>query len=147
MSYTVDIWSHAFPRDNAAAWSLRDELLDERDKAYDAGQDRVPASPEMLELHQRLRSQFPCICDDDTGPWSDGPLINNFGAGHAVLGISYSRVAEVLPVLIATATEMGLHVFDGQSERLYRPGGEAVGLEGASVRSVTPPRKWWQFWR
>ena len=84
-----------------------------------------PRPAVLQELHERLTSRYPCMCDvpedqiDDT-VWSDGPLINNFGCRAAVLGISYSRVDEVLPYLIKTATALGLVVFDWAAERIYR---------------------------
>jgi hypothetical protein len=147
MSYTVDIWTRTFPADEGAAWELRDELLGEHDETWDPEQGFETPSPEMAELHKRLTARFPCICEDENGPWSDGPLINNFGQGQATLGISYSRVGEVLPFLIETATGMGLHVFDGQDEVIHRPVGYVPPPEPQGDPAPASPRRWWQFWR
>ena len=141
MSYTVDVWNHAFPAEPAQAWAVRDELLELRD----AEQSPQAPSSEMSELHRRLTTRYACICDDENGPWSDGPLINNFGPGRAILGISFSRVEEVLPFVIATATSMGLHVFDGQDEAIHRP----VGFIADTAREEPKPhkRRWWKIWQ
>jgi hypothetical protein len=56
---------------------------------------------------------------DDT-VWSDGPLINNFGHRAAVLGMSYSRVEEVLPFLVESANALGLSVFDWATKTVHR---------------------------
>ena len=140
MSYTVDIWNQAFPAEPAEAWALRDELLALRD----AEPSRDPPSEEMVELHRRLTARYACICDDENGPWSDGPLINNFGPGRAILGISYSKVQEVLPFVVETATAMGFHVFDGQDEAIHRPGG-STATQARDERQRTP-KPWWRVW-
>jgi hypothetical protein len=147
MSYTVDIWTQTFPADEADAWDLRDELINEHREAWDPAEGFEPASPEMADLHKRLTARFPCICEDDNGPWSDGPLVNNFGQGRAILGISFSRVDEVLPFVIETATGMGLHVFDGQDEVIHRPAGYVPPPEPLVEPGRIAPRKWWQIWR
>jgi hypothetical protein len=84
-----------------------------------------PRPPVFQELHDRLTARYPCMRSvpedriDDT-VWSDGPLINNFLHRAAVLGISYSRVEEVLPFLVETANALGLVVFDWATETIYR---------------------------
>ena len=146
MSYTVDIWTRPFPAASASAWTLRDELLAQHDADFDPKDPFEAASPEMVELHKRLTARFPCICEDDAGPWSDGPLINNFGQGRAILGISFSRVEEVLPFVVQTATSMGMHVFDGQDEVIHRPAG-AVQPSDTVTDPSSASRKWWQLWK
>lgn len=54
--------------------------------------------------------------------WSDGPLLDNFGHRAAVLGMSSSRVEEVLPFLVVTANALGLVVFDWATGTIYRAG-------------------------
>ena len=68
----------------------------------------------MRQLYDRLTARYQCITEDSNGPWSDGPLVNNFGQRSATLGISFSRVGEVLPFLVETATAMGFWVLDAQ---------------------------------
>ena len=145
MSYTLEIWSRSFPDDDEVAWQVRKDLLAQQDEAFDPANPFEPASPEMAELHKRLTARFPCICDDESGPWSDGPLINDFGQGTATVGIVFSRVEEVVPFVIETATGMGMHVFDGQDEVIHRPVGYVSRLP--RTRAPRAARPWWKFWR
>ena len=88
-------------------------------------EQRGPRPAVFQELHDRLTALYPCMSSvpddriDDT-VWSDGPLINNFGHRAAVLGIAYSRIEEVLPVLVETANALGLVVFDWATAKVYR---------------------------
>ena len=116
MSYNIAICLLPVAPSDQAAWNELDPILNE---------DGDPSS-QFVELHARLTKRFPCIRDlpdelIDEGVWSDGPLINNFGPRTAVLGMSYSRVDEVLPFLITTANEMGMTVFDWGTEKIHRP--------------------------
>ena len=79
-------------------------------------------------------AKYPCICDLpdeqlDEGAWVDGPLIDNFTHRAAILGIAPTRIGEVLPSLIETATAMGLTVFSSpRLERVNDPRGMSVYL-------------------
>ena len=92
MSYNVAIVIPPVPSDDGQAWAALDGLIEQPG----------PRPAVFQELHDRLTARYPCMCAvpedqiDDT-VWSDGPLINNFLHRAAVLGISYSRVEEVLP--------------------------------------------------
>jgi hypothetical protein len=115
MSYNVAVVIPPIPLDDAEAWAALDERIEQEG-----------ARPDIFrELHGRLTARYPCMCSvpedeiDDT-VWSDGPLINNFLHRAAVLGMSYSRVDEVLPFLIETANELDLAVFDWATETIYR---------------------------
>jgi hypothetical protein len=107
MSYNVAIVIPPVLTDGPEAWEALDALVEENG----------PRPAVLQELHDRLTARYPCMCSvpddqiDDT-VWSDGPLINDFGHRAAVLGMSYSRVEEVLPFLVETATGLGLVVFD-----------------------------------
>ena len=97
------------PADDAEAWALREELLEEAERdagLADLGIEMAPPSDEMKELHRKLTARFPCICDDSEAdsPWADGPLINAFGERVAVLTIRPSGVERALPFIVATAT-------------------------------------------
>jgi len=116
MSYNVAIVVPPMPFDDLAAWESVDGVIEQEG----------PRPAVFQELHDRLTARYPCMCSvpedqiDDT-VWSDGPLLNNFGHRAAVLGISYSRVEEVLPFLVETANVLGLVVFDWATESVYRP--------------------------
>lgn len=122
MSYTISIVIRQISDNDAEAWQELDPLLE----------DEGGAAPAVFRtLHDQLTARFPCLMslsddDIDDGVWSDGPLWNNFGAQSATLGISFSRVDEVLPFVIETATALGLAVFDGQSGFIHRAEGIRV---------------------
>jgi hypothetical protein len=115
MSYNVAIVIPPVPSDDAVAWATVNGLIDEEG----------PRPAIFQKLHDQLTAKYPCMCSvpddkiDDT-VWSDGPLINNFGHRAAVLGMSYSRVDEVLPFLVKTANSLGLIVFDWGTKTIYR---------------------------
>ena len=115
MSYNVAVVIPPIPANDTAAWAAVNGLIDQQGSRPTVFQ----------ELHDRLTAKYPCMCSvpddqiDDT-VWSDGPLINNFGHRAAVLGLSYSRVEEVLPFLVETANALGLAVFDWATETIYR---------------------------
>jgi hypothetical protein len=107
MTYNVAMCVQPVRSDDKSAWLALDELID--------AQGPVPHV--FKELHDQLTARYPCICtlnDDevDNRVWSDGPLWNNFGHQAVVLGMVYSRAAEVLPFLVRSANSLGLTVFD-----------------------------------
>jgi hypothetical protein len=131
VSYNIGICLPPVPRDDGEAWKHVDAL---------SGCAGAPA-PEFVELHAALTARYSCICslsEDavDDGVWSDGPLINNFGERAAVIGLVYSRVDEVLPVVIEAATARGMVVFDWATETVHRPSGRPQQVR----------RPWWRFW-
>jgi hypothetical protein len=136
VSYTIDIVHIELPPDDGDAW---DEIC--RLRAGMMEDDR-PLPPSVRRLHERLTEIYPCIMDDPDGPWSDGPLINNFGHDLSILGISYSRVDEVLPTILKVSLEAGFSVFDGQDERFHRP----VQAQQRNPTAAKDKRPWWKFW-
>jgi hypothetical protein len=116
MSYNVAVLLQPVSNDNATAWAVVNEIIEQEG----------PRPQVFQELHDLLTARYPCMCavpDDqiDDTVWSDGPLINNFGHQAAVLGLSYSRIEEVLPFLVETANNLGLVVFDWATETIYHP--------------------------
>jgi hypothetical protein len=148
MSYTIDVLAVQPPLSYREALAVRDAVSDARDAGLGAGPVAVfePPSAAMQELHRRLTARYPCITQDPDGPWSDGPLINNFGQHSATLGISYSRVDDVLPFVIGEATTMGFWVFDAQEEAVHLPGGGTLRPEHPPSAGISR-RAWWQFWK
>jgi hypothetical protein len=116
MSYNIAVVIQPIPADDARAWAELDSLIEQQGVR----------PPVFQDLYDRLTSRYPCMCSvpddaiDDT-VWSDGPLINDFLHRAGVLGISYSRVDEVLPFLIETANLLGLVVFDWATGTIHRP--------------------------
>ena len=116
MSCNVAVVIPPLPADDKAVFAELDGLIEQEG----------PRPTIFQELHDRLTARHPCMCavpDDmiDYTVWSDGPLINNFGHRAAVLGVSHSRAAEVLPFLFETANGLGLTVLDWNGGRVYRP--------------------------
>lgn len=141
MSWTIEIVTVPIADDPGEAWAQLEELREEADeREYGA-----PPSDELAELYRRLTARYPCIMEDPESPWADGPLINNFGEAIATIGIMTSRIAEALPFVIETATEMGFTVFDAGDERIHRPKGWKPPLAWSIPK--TEPRPWWRFWR
>jgi len=118
MSYSVAICTPPVPADDDAAWKALDGLLGAQG----------PPPLVFPELHDTLTARYPCICTlpdetvDADGVWSDGPPWNDFGHRAAALGMTWSRVEEVLPFLVGTANSLGLIVFDWGGPNIYRPG-------------------------
>ena len=117
MSYNFAICTPPVPLDDSEAREKIDGLIE----------THGPPPLIFRHLHDELTARYPCISTldddhlDDDGVWSDGPLWNDFGHRVAVLGIIYSRVEEVMPYVIETATGLGLTVFDWGGPTIYRP--------------------------
>jgi hypothetical protein len=142
MSWTIEIVSVPVAEDADQAWAQLENLREEAD----ARDYALPPSERMIELYRRLTARYPCITEDSASPWSDGPLINNFGDKLTTLGIIGSRLAEALPFVLETATDIGFTVFDAADERIHRPKGWRPPLEW-SIPQLPAKRRWWQFWR
>lgn len=141
MSWVVEITHVPVAAALDEAWLQLDELREEED-AREYGD---PPSEPLRKLYDRLTERFPCIMEDSTSPWSDGPLINNFGGKLATIGIVTSRIGDALPFVIETATNMGMTVFDAGDEQIHRPVGWKPPLEW-SLPVPTRAKPWWRFW-
>jgi hypothetical protein len=136
MSYTIGLLVGTAPSNDAAAFEHFNALVGARDL-------REKPHPTFVAVHAELTARFPCLCnlaDDevDDGVWSDGPLINNFGARQAVIGFMFSTVETVLPFVIEVANKHGITVLDWQTETIHRPGDLVLVVEGdADLRNPT----------
>ena len=143
MSYVVTITSLPLPDKDEEAWDRFAEI----DEA-NAGTFGSPG-PVIEKLYKQLSERYPCINEAPDSPWTDGPLRNNYGRDVAAVGIIYSRVAEVLPFVIETATRLGCTVLDGQDDKIHRPVGwqSSSKTDATLERKQSPPRKpWWKIW-
>ncbi|MFC4994752.1 hypothetical protein [Rubritalea tangerina] len=135
MSYSLDLTLEELPTDKKAAYEqieqLREELYAEELSDEDL---RLNFKP----LYDALLSKYPCICSPagENSPWSDGPLINNFGSKHAIIAVTYSSVDEAVPFILQTCKKLGYTVYDGQEDVFHFP----VGTQP----QVKAP--WWKFW-
>ena len=117
MSYIVSITRNDIPANDGLAWIHMESLYNN---------DSGDPAPDFVELINKLKGKYPCICDlpddeVDDGAWSDGPLVNNAGKNITTLGVVFSQVENVIPFLIKTSNQMGFVVFDGQTGIISRP--------------------------
>jgi hypothetical protein len=138
MSYTVEIISQPVS-------AADNEVLSFLDQIEDNDENGEP-SPSVLELYKKVITKYPCITEDSNGPWSDGPLINNFGHPVSILGICSSRAEEVVPWLVKKANEMGFTLYDPQENMIYRPQG-ASRTDDSPTQEENTKKQWWQFWK
>jgi hypothetical protein len=119
MSWVIEITHVPVVAKAADAWRQLDFL-----RTAEAGREYgSPPSEPLRRLHDRLTERYPCITVDPDSPWSDGPFLYNFGDLLATIGIRTSRIEDALPVVVQTATEMGMTVFDAGDGKIHRPGG------------------------
>ncbi len=136
MSYVVVLSIKAVPANDKKAWKYIHEVMEEDEHA--SGE----LDPRLLKLHDSLVDKYPCLSsyddDDDSvdeSPWSDGPLIYNFGNLYSALGLTYDRAEEVVPFIVECAQDLGVTVFDDQTGKIYRPNYEKQ-----------KGKKWWKIW-
>jgi len=148
MSIILKIVAAPLPDDDTQAWAAADDVCAHED-------DAMPKAPVLVKLHDVLTSVYPCLCSDasddpdmDDTPWSDGPLINNFGSVSASLGLATDDDdGSAAGFIVAAARTLGLTVLDEQSGEIYRPQvpragstfsvavhGVVPGYDGAAVR-------------
>ena len=117
MSYNIAVVNFKLPDDFDKAVALVNPMTDVD----------VPEVADIFqEFHDEITKTYPCLCslpdeEIDDGVWCDGPLINNFTVKAPVIGFSYSRVEEALPVVGNLALKMGLSVLDWQAGKVYNP--------------------------
>ena len=115
MSYTFAICNATLPKSYKAA----------EKEAFRLQEEPEPDPAVFNELIDRFTARYPCICDlpadSDLGPCCDGPLRQKRYNRATVLGLIFSRVDEVLPFVIKTATDLGLTVVDWQTGKVHRP--------------------------
>ncbi|GAB2899657.1 hypothetical protein ACCI51_18210 [Microbulbifer echini] len=117
MSYNIAVVNFKLPENFEEAVALVNSMTD---------MDVPEIASIYKEFHDEVTKAFPCLCslpDDeiDNGVWCDGPLINNFTVKAPVIGFSYSKVEEALPVVGNLALKMGLSVLDWQASKVYNP--------------------------
>ncbi|MEZ9858652.1 hypothetical protein AB4381_09235 [Vibrio splendidus] len=117
MSYTIAIVDFKLPENFDEAVALVNPLTE-----IDVEEIEVI----YQQFHDEVIKLFPCLCslsdeNVDNGVWCDGPLINNFTVKAPVIGFSYSKAEEALPVVGQLALKMGLSILDWQSQQVYNP--------------------------
>ncbi len=115
MSFNLAFWVGDAPADDLAAIATF-----QRQYAEHMRDDRHDPAPALLAFLADVTRTFPDLVDlpddqVDDGVWSDGPLTNNASGPMLYLGIVWSRVDDVVPVLVERARTHGLVVFDPQA--------------------------------
>lgn len=121
MSYTIDFVVPPLPKDNGEAWEFAQSIIDGEPE------EGTPHAA-LVRLHDIITSVYPCLSsyarDDmaiDKCPWSDGPLIRNFGQQSGRIGIQTGREFEGVPSFVTNvAVGLGISVLDPQTEQIRR---------------------------
>lgn len=116
MSYTFAVCNATLPKEYKAAEEEAFRLQDEPE----------PNPAVFHELIDQLTARYACISDPtcthpDDGPWCSEPMRQKSYNRATVLGLIFSRVDEVLPFVIETATSIGLTIVDWQTGKVHRP--------------------------
>lgn len=141
MSYIVQIWEQpqgsALPASIHEAAQLVGELL----------QRKSGSNPLFGTLARTLMQRYPSIDsmpveDGEDEPriedcaWIDQPIYGYSDDAVFNLGISSSKLTDVLPYVVEVATQLGLCVLDGQAGAAYLPGGRVL----SGPQAATPPQ-------
>ncbi|MFD5717173.1 hypothetical protein [Streptomyces sp. NPDC127036] len=115
MSYDLAVWEGERPADDKAAGRVFDGL-------YDRYLDGEPEPPsERIKAYVAALLERWCdITEDDeeTSPWSIGPLIDSASNPLIYFGMSWSMAEEASAYAATLAASMGLVCFDVQQDRL-----------------------------
>lgn len=121
MSYVIHLVVPHVSKDPREIWELYETLAQSEE-------DESKPAPVFVQLHETLTAVYPCLSQYpagapqvDTCPWSDGPLIRNFGSQTATLGLTGVDLEEVLAFLFESARVLGLTVLDPQSGGVHTP--------------------------
>ncbi|MEU9605008.1 hypothetical protein [Streptomyces sp. NPDC048057] len=118
MSYDLAVWEGERPADDAAAGRCFDELYE---KYVAAGGPDVPPTRQIAEFVAALLERWPDLTEDedDTSPWSSGPLISEASGPLIYFPIRWSMVEEAALHIAGVASSMGLNCYDPQGQCLW----------------------------
>ena len=116
MSYDLAVWEGDRPADDKTAGRVFNDLYDH----YLDGEFKEPASEPVEVYVTALLERWCDITEDEeeTSPWSVGPLIDSAGGPLIYIGMSWSMAEEASSYAAALADSMGLVCFDVQQNRL-----------------------------
>ncbi len=108
MSYDLAVWEGERPADDKAAGRVFSSLFDR----YIDGEVEEPPSERIAGYVAALLERWCDLTEDeeDTSPWSTGPLI--------YFAMRWSMAEEASAYAAAVAESMGLVCFDAQQDRL-----------------------------
>ncbi|WP_033328676.1 hypothetical protein [Streptomyces yerevanensis] len=117
MSYDLAVWDGPRPADDAAALEVFEDLYGRFMKG-----EGQPPTARIRQYVEGLVARWPDLSaddeDEDTSPWSDGPLINNASGPLFYFGMVFSKYQEAALFAAGLARTSGLICFDPQDRRL-----------------------------
>ena len=116
MSYDLAVWEGARPVDDAAARTTFHDLYER----YIYSDAKDAPTPKITKYVAALLDRWPDLGDDedDTSPWSTGPLIGEARGPLIYFPMRYSMADEASAFAAQLATSMGLVCFDPQIDVL-----------------------------
>ncbi|MFC8918055.1 hypothetical protein ACFT5C_20025 [Streptomyces sp. NPDC057116] len=116
MSYDLAVWEGVRPADDKSARRAFREMYDR----YLDGEVLEPPSERITASVAALLERWCDITDDEneTSPWSVGPLIDGASGPVVYFGMAWSRSEEASAYAAGLADSMGLLCFDVQEDRL-----------------------------
>ncbi|MEU6673853.1 hypothetical protein [Streptomyces sp. NPDC046925] len=116
MSYDLAVWEGERPADDKTARRVFSDLYDH----YLDGETEEPPSAGITAYVTALLEQWGDITEDEdeTSPWSVGPLIDAASGPLIYFGMAWDRAEEVSAYAAGLAGSMGLICFDVQQDRL-----------------------------
>ncbi|MEV6109882.1 hypothetical protein AB0M28_35030 [Streptomyces sp. NPDC051940] len=116
MSYDLAVWEGKRPADDKTAGQVFSDLYD---RYIDGKADEPPSERIAAYVHVLLERWCDITEDDeDTSPWSTGPLIGEARGPLIYFAMRWSMAEEASAYAAAVAESMGLVCFDVQQDRL-----------------------------
>ncbi|MFJ8187890.1 hypothetical protein [Streptomyces sp. NPDC096105] len=116
MSYDLAVWEGERPVDDKTAGRVFSDLYDR----YIDSEVEEPPSERIAAYVVALLERWCDLTedDDDTSPWSTGPLIDEASGPLIYFPVRWSMAEEASAYAAAVAQSMGLVCFDVQQDRL-----------------------------
>ncbi|MFE2229937.1 hypothetical protein [Streptomyces kronopolitis] len=117
MSYDLAVWEGDRPADDAAAALCFTDLYD---RYIATEKPAVPPVERIAAFVSTLLELWPDLTEDedDTSPWSTGPLIREARGPLIYFPMRWSMAAEASAYAAGVASSMGLNCFDPQARQL-----------------------------
>ncbi|GIF23794.1 hypothetical protein BJ973_004404 [Actinoplanes tereljensis] len=115
MSYDLAVWEGERPADIDAG-----EAFEQLYRQFIESSETTPPTPAMREYVAALLARWVDLTEDedDSSPWSAGPLINEASGPIIYFAMRYSMADEVSAIAARMAADRGLVCFDPQQNRL-----------------------------
>jgi hypothetical protein len=116
MSYDLAVWEGDRPADDRSARRTFRDLYER----YLDDESEAPPSEHITAYVEALLERWCDITEDEeeTSPWSVGPLIDSASGPVIYFGMAWSRAEEASSYAAYLADSMGLICFDVQEDRI-----------------------------